>query len=253
MGKLSNEVVLVVGGSSGLGRASVEACAAEGGCVVIADIDERQALQTVASVEAAGGKAVFIRTDGADEAQIKASVDCALETYGGLDVLIHSIGASGNLYDDAGWHRAIDLFLKSPYYACKYAVREMEKRGGGSIVNIASIAGVTGSISMNVEGTGYPSAKHGLIGMTRTLALAYASKNIRVNAICPGYFKTAMTAILHDSPDGGLGYIKDHLRVPLARWGDPKEIGTVAVFLASDDASFITGQPIIVDGGFMAR
>ena len=112
---------------------------------------------------------------------------------------------------------------------------------------------MTGGTSKNVDGTGYPSAKHGLIGLTRTIALAYAAKNIRANAVCPGYIRTALTRSLYDVPDGGDSLITDQLRIPMGRWGEPHEIGRVVAFLASDDASFITGQPIIVDGGFMAR
>jgi NAD(P)-dependent dehydrogenase (short-subunit alcohol dehydrogenase family) len=112
---------------------------------------------------------------------------------------------------------------------------------------------VTGSVSRTVDETGYPCAKHGVIGLTRTLALAYAKKKIRVNAICPGYIKTGMTEQLYQAADGGRALISETLRVPMDRWGEPHEIGKVVAFLASDDASYITGQPIIVDGGFMAR
>jgi NAD(P)-dependent dehydrogenase (short-subunit alcohol dehydrogenase family) len=112
---------------------------------------------------------------------------------------------------------------------------------------------VTGAPVKQIEDSGYACAKHGVIGLTRTLALAYAKKNIRVNAICPGYIRSALTQSLQDSEDGGMSLIRDQLRVPMDRWGEADEIGKVAAFLASDDASFITGQPIIVDGGFMAR
>ena len=108
-------------------------------------------------------------------------------------------------------------------------------------------------MAKTVDGTGYPCAKHGVIGLTRTIALAYAKKNIRANAICPGYIRTDLTRPMYETEDGGQTLISDTLRVPLDRWGEPHEIGKVAAFLASDDASYITGQPIIVDGGFMAR
>jgi NAD(P)-dependent dehydrogenase (short-subunit alcohol dehydrogenase family) len=219
---------------------------------MIADINGDAAMATIATIRAAGGQAGFVFTDGTDDTQVKSAVDATVAEFGGLDILVNSIGG-GRTADDAGWHRAIDLFLKSSYYACKHAIAEMEKRGGGSIINVASIAGVTGSVATDAMTTGYACAKHGVVGLTRTLALAYANKNIRVNVICPGYFKTEMTAMIHGNEDGGLSHINDNLRVPMGRWGEPREIGTVAAFLASEDSSFITGQPIIVDGGFMAR
>jgi NAD(P)-dependent dehydrogenase (short-subunit alcohol dehydrogenase family) len=250
--KLSGKCALVIGGSAGLGRASAEACGAEGASVMIADINRKAAEAAIAAIRGAGGTASFVHTDGTDDAAVKAAVDATVAEFGGVDILVNSIGGLGTA-DDAGWHRAIDLFLKSSYYACKYAIAEMEKRGGGSIINVASIAGVTGSVATDVLTTGYACAKHGVVGLTRTLALAYAKKNIRVNVICPGYFKTDMTAMIHGKEDGGMSHINDVLRIPMGRWGDPREIGAVAAFLASDDASYITGQPIIVDGGFMAR
>ena len=251
--KLVGKCALVFGGASGLGRASAQACAAEGASVLIADINDKAGTEAVAAIREARGGASFIHTDATDEPAVKAAVDAAVAQFGGLDILINSIGETGGRGGDAGWHRTIDLFLKSSYYACKHAIAEMERRGGGSVINVASIAGVTGSVATDVLTTGYACAKHGVVGLTRTLALAYASKNIRVNAICPGYFKTDMTSMIHDKDDGGLSHITENLRVPMGRWGEPREIGTVAVFLASSDSSFITGQPIIVDGGFMAR
>jgi NAD(P)-dependent dehydrogenase (short-subunit alcohol dehydrogenase family) len=251
--KLSGRCALVIGGSSGLGRASAEACAAEGASVMIADINDQAGADAIEAITKAGGKARFIHTDGTDDAAVMAAVNGTVSQFGGLDILVNSIGGGGARSGDAGWHLAIDLFLKSSYYACKYAIPEMEKRGGGSVINVASIAGVTGSTATDVMTTGYACAKHGVVGLTRTLALAYAKKNIRVNVICPGYFKTDMTVSLHGKEDGGMAHINENLRVPMGRWGEPREIGSVAAFLASDESSFITGQPIVVDGGFMAR
>lgn len=248
--KLQDRVALVVGGASGLGRASAEACAAEGATIMVADINRAGAEEVAAKLRTVGGAASWVATDLTDEEAVEHAVRATVQEFGRLDILITSAGAEPSRHE---WHYAIDLYLKGPYYACRHALPEMERAGGGSIVNIASIAGVTGSLGTTVEATGYPSAKHGVIGLTRTIALAYAKSNIRANAICPGYIRTAQTRGLYETDDGGRSVVSETLRVPLDRWGEPHEIGRVAAFLASDDASYITGQPIIVDGGIMAR
>jgi NAD(P)-dependent dehydrogenase (short-subunit alcohol dehydrogenase family) len=251
--KLEGRVALVIGGASGIGRACADAFAEEGAKVMVADVNQQGAEETVSRIHALGGSASFVRTDITNEESVKAAVQATVQEFGKLDIMVPSAG--GGTPDDpsAAWHHAIDMFLKGPYYACKYALDEMERNGGGAIVTISSLAGVTGGISQTVDQSGYPCAKHGVIGLTRTLALAYAKKNIRVNAIVPGYIKTGLTRSLYEAPDGGRALISETLRVPMDRWGEASEIGKVAAFLASDDASYITGQPIVVDGGFMAR
>jgi NAD(P)-dependent dehydrogenase (short-subunit alcohol dehydrogenase family) len=250
--KLAGRVALVVGGASGLGRASSEACAEDGAKVLIADINKAGGEAVAAAIRAKGGTASFVKTDATSEDAIKAAVEAAVREFGKLDILVNSAG----LRDPdvpMDWHASIDLFLKGPYYACLHGVPEIKRAGGGAIINISSLAGITGGVQKTVEATGYPCAKHGLVGLTRTLALAYAKDNIRVNAVCPGYIKTGMTQDMHQANDGGQSLISETLRVPMDRWGEPHEIGRVVAFLASNDASFITGQPIVVDGGFMAR
>lgn len=250
--KLQGKVALVIGGSSGLGRASVEACAAEGAIVVIGDINERRSEALLADIRAAGGQGAFIYTDAMNEELVKAAVAYTVETFGSLDILVNSAGAPTTA-DDAGWHFQIDMYLKGPYYACRAALPVMEKQGGGSIINIGSLSSVTGSLAKTIEGTGYPAAKHAIMGMTKTLAIANGRHNIRVNTVCPGYIKTELTRPLYEAEDGGDKLINETLKVPLRRWGEPEEIGKAVAFLASSDASFITGQSLIVDGGFMAR
>jgi NAD(P)-dependent dehydrogenase (short-subunit alcohol dehydrogenase family) len=249
--KLENRAALVFGGASGIGRACAEACAEEGARVMIADVNQAGADATVAGIRERGGTAAFAATDITDEAAVQEAVRSTVDGFGALDILVTSAGAGT---EASNWHFSIDLYLKGPYYACKHSLARMEEQGGGVIVNIASVAGVTGSIAAgNVQGSGYPSAKHGVIGLTRTIALAYAKKNIRANAICPGYIRTGLTKPLYEDEEAGQRLISDTLQVPMDRWGEPHEIGKVAAFLASDDASYITGQPIIVDGGIMAR
>lgn len=251
--KLENRVTLVFGGASGLGRASAEACSEEGASVMVADLNEEGIADVVSGILAHGGSATGITTDITDESAVRRTVQSTVRELGKIDILVTSAGGTTGSDASGAWHAAIDLYLKGPFYACKYAVDEMERAGGGVIVNISSLAGVTGGISSSVDATGYPCAKHGVIGLTRTIALAYADKNIRANAVCPGYIRTGMTKHLYETPDGGQSLITEKLRVPMGRWGEAHEIGKVVAFLASDDAAYITGQPIIVDGGFMAR
>ena len=252
--RLDDKVALVIGAGSGIGLASAQVCAEAGAQVMLADIDAEAARVAAEEINGRGGTAAFTEVNASDEQSVKAAVAATVAQFGRLQVLVNSAGA-GDLHSAPGqaWHDFIDLFLKGPYYACLHGVVEIERAGGGSIVNIASIAGVTGSVSSNVEGSGYGTAKHGVIGLTRTMSLAYAKQNIRVNAVCPGYIKTAITSFLYSDPETSQRVISEDLRVPMDRWGEPREIGNVVAFLASDAASFITGQPIIVDGGIMAR
>jgi NAD(P)-dependent dehydrogenase (short-subunit alcohol dehydrogenase family) len=251
---MDGKVVLVVGAASGIGLASAELCADLGAEVMLADINDAAARVAADGIADRGGVAASVAVDAADEQSVAGAIAATVQRFGRLQVLVNSAGA-GDFHSAPGqvWHDFLDLYLKGPYYACLHAVDEIAAAGGGSIVNVASIAGVTGSVSSNVEGSGYGTAKHGLIGLTRTLALAYAKRNIRVNAVCPGYVRTAITSRLYADPDAGQRLISEQLRVPMDRWGEPEEIAAAIAFLASDSASFITGQPIVVDGGFMAR
>jgi NAD(P)-dependent dehydrogenase (short-subunit alcohol dehydrogenase family) len=252
--KLTGRVALVIGGSSGIGRACVDALAAEGAAVVVADVNDAGGEQAVADVTAAGGAAAFVHTTVLEEESVAASVRFAVDTFGGLNILVTSVagrppeGVSGS---DA-WRHMVDLFQTGTYLASRQALPAIVESGSGSVIHIASIAGIRGSLIGDVDTTAYPTAKHGVIGLTKTLALHYGPKGVRVNAICPGYIVTPLNKHIHEADTDGT-YVREKLRVPLERWGQPEEIGSVAAFLASDDASFISGQAIVVDGGMTAR
>ena len=252
--RLTGRVALVLGGSSGIGRACAAALAADGAAVVVADVNDEGGEQAVAEMTAAGGKAAFVHTTIMDEESVAESVRFAVDTFGGLNILVTSVAGRppADAQGPEAWKYMVDMFQTGPYYASRQALPAIIESGNGSVIHIASIAGIRGSLIGDVDTTAYPTAKHGVVGLTKTLALHYGPKGVRVNAICPGYVRTQMTKQFYEADTDGT-YIRDKLRVPLERWGRPEEIGTVASFLASDDASYISGQVIVADGGMTAR
>ena len=257
MVRLDGKTALITGAASGIGRASAERMATEGAAIMCADIDGDGAEQTALTIEQRGGNASFLALDVSSESEVKGAVEKTVHELGGLDILFNNAGVGGG---DFGWDGTIAIILSGVYYGLFYGVPVMVERGGGAVINTASIAGLVGltlgslSEDQPVEmapGTGaYIAAKHGVAGLTKQFAVAFGAKGVRVNAIAPGYIETPMTEGIRDI-DGATDYLRSlH---PLGRLGQPEEIAAAAAFLASDEASFINGIVLPVDGGYTAR
>ncbi|MHB1517336.1 MAG: glucose 1-dehydrogenase [Acidimicrobiales bacterium] len=252
MGRLDGKIAVVTGASSGIGRVSAMRFAAEGARVVVADLSMEGATTTSAAITAAGGSAIAVQADVSAEAQVAAMVATAGDTYGGLDILFNNAGIFPD--DDGGvldtppetWQRVMDVNLKGVWLGCRAAIPVMLDRGGGSIVNVASFVALMGAATAQIA---YTASKGGVLAMTRELAVEYARKGIRANSICPGPIETPLLAELLADPARRERRL---VHVPLGRFGRPEEIADAALFLASDESSFVTGSSLVVDGGITA-
>ncbi len=243
--------ILVTGGGSGIGRAAALLFAQEGGRLVVVDQDEREALATAKSIREAGGEALAIGADVSREADCRGMVERAISAYGRLHVAFNNagVGASGFAVADeeeVTWSRLIDVNLKGIFLAMKHEIPAMVGAGGGAIVNTASVAGLVGERGIGA----YAASKHGVVGLTRTAALDYIGQGVRINAVCPGATRTRMLANWFQDPKVEQFILSRH---PIGRIAEPEEIARAVLFLASDDASFVVGQALAVDGGLTAQ
>jgi NAD(P)-dependent dehydrogenase (short-subunit alcohol dehydrogenase family) len=250
-GRFAGRSILVTGSGSGIGRAAALLFAGEGGRVAVVDQDEDEAQATANSIRQNGGEALAIGADVSREADCRGMVQRALAAYGRLDVAFNNagIGASGFAVADeeeVAWSRLIDVNLKGIFLAMKYEIPAMVGAGGGAIVNTASVAGLVGERGIGA----YSASKHGVVGLTRTAALDYIGQGVRINAVCPGATRTRMLANWFQDPKVESFILSRH---PIGRIAEPEEIARAVLFLASDDASFIVGQALAVDGGLTAQ
>lgn len=246
---LVGKVALVTGGGSGIGRAAARLFAREGSKVVVADVSSPGGTETVRMIEEAGGRAVFVLADVSEARQVEALVEKALKTYGRLDCAFNNAGIEQSLAPLADcpedeWDRVIRTNLKGVWLSMKYEIPRMIAQGGGAIVNASSVAGLVGG---PLNGA-YVASKHAILGLTRAAALEYARSGIRINAVCPGMTRTPMIGVI----TGGDANVESMIvgRHPIGRAALPEEIAAAAVWLCSDEASFITGHALAVDGGF---
>lgn len=247
---LNGKVAIVTGASSGIGRATALAFAREGVKVVVSDVNVPGGEETVRLIEAQGGEAIFVACNVADAAEVKALVEATVAAYGRLDFACNNAGIGGEAnmtadYSLEGWEKVIGVNLTGVFLGMKYQIPEMLKVGGGAIVNMASILGHVGFGGAPA----YVSAKHGVIGLTKTAGIEYAKQNIRVTSVCPAFIHTPMV------DDGLPAEVKAQLETahPIGRMGTPEEIADLVVFLCSEGGAFMTGNPILVDGGYVAQ
>ncbi|HTR55082.1 MAG TPA: SDR family oxidoreductase [Kofleriaceae bacterium] len=246
------KVAFVTGASSGIGRATAIAFARRGAHVVVADVLDDGGRETAHMVETERVRALFVHCDVAQERDVRSAIGRAVETFGRIDCAFNNAGIEGEQAATAdctehNWDRVIAINLKGVWLCMKHEIAQMQKQGGGTIVNCASIAGLVGFAGIPA----YVASKHGIVGLTRTAALELARSNIRVNAVCPGVIQTPMI----DRFAHGEAQIQRQLVAgePVGRLGRPEEVAQAVLWLSSDAASFVTGQPIAVDGGWVAQ
>jgi A-factor type gamma-butyrolactone 1'-reductase (1S-forming) len=255
MGRFEGKVAVVTGGVSGLGAETARLIAREGGKVVVAGRRAEQGQAVAAGIVAAGGEAIFVRTDVTRPADVEAMVDAAVSRWGRLDIGVNSAGIGGPTQTliaditEEGWDELIQTNLTAVWRCMKHELRAMAAHGSGAIVNVSSIYGVKAS---DVSHAPYAAAKHAVIGLTRTAAIDYGDKGIRVNAVCPGLFHSEMsTPYLEIAPKFIADLVARHSA--MGRMGETHEIAEAVAWLCSDASSYVNGAALVVDGGETSR
>ncbi len=248
--RLEGKVALITGAAHGMGAEDARLFAREGAKVAIADIREEDARKVEAEIAEAGGEAMVIMLDVSKEDQWEQAVAAVVSKFGKLDILVNNAGISGSGESDSSstnaWDRLIDINAKSVFLGMKHAIPEMEKIGGGAIVNISSISGLVGQESIH---PGYNASKGAVRLVTKAAAVQHAKSGIRVNSVHPGMLPPMLTSFQRGNPNREAM----NANVPMGREGEPIEVANAVLFLASDEASYITGTELVVDGGFTAK
>jgi NAD(P)-dependent dehydrogenase (short-subunit alcohol dehydrogenase family) len=248
---LKGKVAIVTGASSGIGKAIAQLYAREGAAVVLSDLNQEAGEIVAGEIRQAGGEAMFVAANVAEPADCERTVKAALEKYDRLDCACNNAGISGEQKPTAdisieGWHKVIAINLSGVFFGMKYQIPAMLKSGGGSIVNIASILGRVGFTGAS----GYVAAKHGVVGLSKNAALEYAPKNVRVNAVGPGFIHTPLIKDMEEDRRVNEMLVSLH---PMGRLGRPEEVAELVLWLSSAKSSFVTGAYYAVDGGYLAR
>jgi NAD(P)-dependent dehydrogenase (short-subunit alcohol dehydrogenase family) len=252
MMRLQNKVALITGAGSGIGRETAHLFAQEGARVVVVDVNDQAGEETVEQVRSAGGEAAYVHADVSNPAEAEAMIHFAEERYGRLNVLFNNAGISHARDDDAisteldVWDLTFEVNVKGVFLGCKFGIPAMRRAGGGSIINTASFVALVGAATPQLA---YTASKGAVLSMTRELAVIHARENIRVNALCPGPLNTELLMKYLNTPEKKQRRL---VHIPMGRFGEAKEIAYGALYLASDESSFVTGTEFLVDGGITA-